>query len=675
MASSFQTLRDSLNKKGSYFVGYRERTLPFFQLVRGLPQILGSYFLWFALLLMTQAVEVYILAYTHHLYAPGISLKALRTLSVITVFGFLVLFPLRSEPSRIHGKVSRFDEHSFLKIVAQILFLVSALIAALLEAYLVFFSDLLLVTAPLMRAVLLAGIVSLPFDVLLIYLFYNLSKLGVPWLTFRPRIVTLVSLAASLLALSIGNIPLFLVLKITPKAFLAVLLWRSCGGRILDLFFISHESIRRHCSQIVALGRAFLPLALSFLFFDLSMLFLGKGIVRSDSAIGLLLFVVHKLSHLAYILSFRVILTGHRALHSVLRYGTARDVRETLSHSFSLGALFILLSFTCIPLLLFQRELFGFSWIEGDSILPLSFVVISTFLRVFLAITLILSWLRDRTSWTSTIGTGALFIFSFLLAINSWRLNFWFETASLMTLIFFTDLLLVGAALSLLLCALMRAPLRFKTPEGSLLSWLSLQEKKNWHLPILIVQAWRGNSLLLEELLSNLRSKFSSIRWDKERFLLFSKHTREVSRGDYDDLLSRSTPYARSIRTMEATSLSDFIGSISIDEKEYLDLPASPIAVRKGRGWEVSSHCTREEKNLVFSYLNEIEEHSDPMTPAAYLGRHAKGFVFTSQNGEPFEIFHIPILQRHNITSLRKACLFHSISSALSLRSHERRTL
>ncbi len=327
-----------------------------------------KYLLWAFYLVGTQVLEIFILAKAHLVFFSPESLFVLRLLSSFTLVGVVGAIAVRRViiEKRSEDDYGEHDAASTVKTLAHVLFLATAALTLIISLYVLYGTNLTLSSAPMFRAVIIAGLCALPFDTLTTFLFYNRSTLGAPPPSRRIRYWFFGFSILALLSLFSSYPLLYLFLKLTPRVITAFYLWSSFTRlslqELLGFSFISNSARIAMVDTFKRIGPACGLLAAQ----EVSFFLVTAPLVSSFEWAGLTIYFAHKMIHTASMIGFKGALP-------LVRWRTLaqRLCDKTLQHDFSFK-LFVttvfsaFLSFVILPPLLARNWLFIYASPTGE---------------------------------------------------------------------------------------------------------------------------------------------------------------------------------------------------------------------------------------------------------------------------------------------------------------------
>lgn len=309
------------------------------------------YLLWALALVGVQVLEVVLLRFLYFIYLPPISLSILRILSSVSIVGLLTAWGFRSffwgDPD---GSFAREHERCALaRRIVNVLFAVGSLISVLLAGSLLLFSGVHLSSPPIFRAVLLAGIVSLPAVLSLSFLFYSFPSLTKYPITFKFRRWFFLGIALSLAALCFDQPLLYLLFRIVPDYGI--------------LFFLRRALLKASATQIrtgsIERWRKWffehsLPTMALYVGFEASFYLVLDPLAAADERLPLLIYIAHKLLHIITLLIFKSGMVFHPPLFTADRMRLPILRGETRARFVSATFLFLLVVPLFLPMLLLK---------------------------------------------------------------------------------------------------------------------------------------------------------------------------------------------------------------------------------------------------------------------------------------------------------------------------------
>jgi general stress protein CsbA len=349
----------------------------------------SAYLLWVVATVLIQVVEVLLLASAHYVYFPSESLTFLRVLSTVSLLGVVGALAIRLS---LHDARREKTEESFngpdsrFRALARTVFAFALTISAVLILILLLGTKLHVSSPSIFRAMLVGGILVLPFDIVSGFLLYNLRTLGAPPFSNRLRGILFLALLLSLVPLYYGNALLYLVLRILPHVWVTKYVWKLCFRQPFLNLFIVH---RATADEQLFLRGVLHRLSGGFLFVVVSeaaFYAIFYKISRYDSNAALLVFFLHKLIHLGSVLGTKTALMFATDLHRRVGIGPLRWFYAARRKLLTAGCLYGLCSAAILPALLVRQEvlmwlspvgtLITFSWstalVLGASVLAAS---------------------------------------------------------------------------------------------------------------------------------------------------------------------------------------------------------------------------------------------------------------------------------------------------------------
>lgn len=330
-----------------------------------------KYLLWTTSLVSLQVVEVAILAWVHYVYLSAGSLEFLRIVSSVSLFGILSVVAVKSLPlERLAGTVRNTGERQRIRVLqlGKLLFLAVALICAGIAFYIVQFTTLHFTAPPAFRAVLMAGLISLPFDVLSTFLFYHLRYF--PQATLR-KPYRLISIGFYILSLGFLylDIPLaFLVCNVLPRFILIRALWRQTARESWLRIFVL--KIRKLSDAYLYIHR-FLPrlfwIALGLALLEASLYIVFSAVSRESPDAGLLIYFAHKICHVTLILGAKTVLILFNQSQLYRRARFSRGILRIQRQVWIGFLVYAAIATGLLPLLLMKRNVVGWASPVGET--------------------------------------------------------------------------------------------------------------------------------------------------------------------------------------------------------------------------------------------------------------------------------------------------------------------
>lgn len=467
----------------------------------------GAYLLWTASLLLIQVLEVAVLAFFHNIYFPPESLFALRLISSVSMLG--ILFALNSRmriyqspeaPTDLKELGPALSPQIRTELLGKIVFLLANCASLLLIVYLTWGTTLHFTSPPIYRAVILSGIIALPWDTLTTFLFYNLGvlKRPVPPRPFRVYSITCYLLALLCLA---ANLPLlFFIVRVLPRPILTGYLWHhAVGGRLRDLFRFRKELFQREKAFFRAYAYSLGWTFALFSLYEMSLYFLYAPLAIFDPNISLIIFFSHKLIHLGNVFGIKLSLIYLPRLKTSLVIGERRLILKRQRQIIVGMLLYLSLASSFLPLVLMKHEVLMWAAPTGEKLYmgwPLTFILL---LLVFFrgAAATLLSWLLG----TTLSYRQGLFLAAIILLPNGiWLLSPNFLAAFLPFHVLFGAVLVVDIVSSLFVAifAFRSAIQQKNTNSGNLTSFPQLchkaqaaLSKSNSQVSLLYLQFWQ----------------------------------------------------------------------------------------------------------------------------------------------------------------------------------------
>jgi hypothetical protein len=298
---------------------------------------LRSFLIWSALLAVFELVEVWILLEKYHTFLVGGALGVLRLVAVARLLPLAALIGLRTlVPLRTPGR------REIVLGIANGFLVISTVIALVLVAWLTFFTDFYASASPFVRAIVLAGIVALPFEsfsTLLIFNFNTLTSRPLP----RPiRLITYGCILGALAALWGGFSSGYFVLRllgavVLPIAMVSILGWEVISprlglARLERIVAALYATVVRGRAPTSGSGVAWFSVQMAGLYFVWEMAFFHWSMrFKEEQAVSLLLFVLHKVAHFSSLLSFRFLLRHIQRLGRVVRAQVQNEIRRVVN--------------------------------------------------------------------------------------------------------------------------------------------------------------------------------------------------------------------------------------------------------------------------------------------------------------------------------------------------------
>ncbi len=314
----------------------------------------GRFLVWASGLFLIQIVEVAIIAAVHRVYFPPISTFGLRLVSGLSLLPIFLTLLIEFQNRALYQ--NRVQEASLLprqQVLswARVLFLVFSVVGFAVIAFFAVATDLHLSTPPIFRALLLSSFVSLPWDAVIVFLFLNLRSLGVYEIP-RLRWVGVLSLVASLAALVANHSAIYLVLKLVPKIWISMLLWRALTRHpISALWSFSPLRVFRQIPIHTALRSRVIQSLGVFCALEFVFLFVTHSLLKGQTNWGFVLYFVTRMSHFGILLGARLQL----------------KTPELSEHHSKFWTLAALTSLCLLPLLYLKREVVFWTLPTGES--------------------------------------------------------------------------------------------------------------------------------------------------------------------------------------------------------------------------------------------------------------------------------------------------------------------
>lgn len=265
----------------------------------------SPYLLWTAFSLGVQICELLILAKVYFIYFPPESLGVLRVISASTFLGVFSAFTIRVLEDSPQTFSLPNSKTNLIVDMAKVFFNVGLLISFSLALHVAFRTNLNFTAPSILRAVILAGVVALPFDCINTFLFYNLRNFSTPWKAENLRSFSGGSQLLALVFLFCNWPLVFLVTKTLPRLVTFSLLWKNCTkAPVWSVLSWSSKSEDRRQLRKLFLVNFLQPFSI-FLAGEIPLFVLFSRLTKLDSNIGVTLFFVHKLVHVLALLSVK----------------------------------------------------------------------------------------------------------------------------------------------------------------------------------------------------------------------------------------------------------------------------------------------------------------------------------------------------------------------------------
>lgn len=318
------------------------------------------YFFWTLALMSFQVLEVLILGFVHYVYFPPVSLDILRVLSTLTLIPLVLSFYQRVEASQ--SKIleeNEVREHYFQK--ARWVFVGGLGAAVLLVSWSLAFTNLHFSAPPIFRAVLLAGMVSLPLDALMAYLFSSAPSLRKYFLLPQARLSTILSMTLALGCLALDWPLLYLMVRILPKLWICFRVWSKISG---SPFRSLLHDLRGPTSQEWSLQlRSSL---LWILILEIGFYASFFSLTRQDSTAGLFIFFIHKMIHTGCVMSLKILNPFYRRLQFAMNLRSQTTRKKVLKNFIWASALASTLTLLLIPLFEIKHAFLSWASPTGD---------------------------------------------------------------------------------------------------------------------------------------------------------------------------------------------------------------------------------------------------------------------------------------------------------------------
>lgn len=339
-----------------------------------------TYLFWITALMMVQISEIAILAFSHFIFFPPESLDILRVLSSLSFIGILAAFNTRFFDYKKELSAPMSTRMIF---CARFLFLAAACISLLLSAYVIFFTNLHLSTPPIYRAVILAGIMGLPFDILNTFVIYNLKHFDVSPIRGKFRIYSCASLITALIFLALGNSAFYLAFILLPRLFFSTYLWRKITGSSFSFLTFHRHAESGLPAYLTAFLKSLAPVFALYAAMETSLFLIFGRLVHFDADLALIVFFCHKIIHVATILGVKSNFIFARHIRFLSFIGEKRSIANVYRALGWITAFYASICLFLLPLIFLKKEVLLWASPIGDyfELTPLFFC--ATVLLVF----------------------------------------------------------------------------------------------------------------------------------------------------------------------------------------------------------------------------------------------------------------------------------------------------
>lgn len=357
-----------------------------FQLIKFLFYRQRLYLFWTISIISFQILEVLLLATQHFVYLPPDGLNILRLISVSSLIAATTALHLRLLRSKA------IESRQIVVWFSQAVFSVSLVVAFAASFYLIQFTPLEFSSPPIFRSVLIAGLISLPLDAVLSFLFYSLGvQKRLVYVPFT-RSYVFFSLIGALVCLYYNMPILYLVVRFVPKLIILAWVWRKLtDSEFLRLFRLNE--LWRNFNQtyegvLRGLGRSYILLAA----FEVSLLFSFGVLSHGNQNLAVIIFLIHKSIHIASLMNLK---TGFRLIRDERAFSQFRvpKKRYFLDKYISIALLHSLCVVAFFPLLFLKKELVFWISPTGESLnistIILLAVIFLSFCRSFGLLTMV----------------------------------------------------------------------------------------------------------------------------------------------------------------------------------------------------------------------------------------------------------------------------------------------
>lgn len=667
----------------------------------------GSYLLWTMALTVIQLLEIYILASSYSIFLSPVSLQILKLTSSLTIAGVLAAYISRNLPffeGNSADTLNNFRDKNFILFTARIMFLIFGLIALALTFYILTLSQLSLATPPIYRMIILAGIISLPFDVFNTYIFYNYRSLDTGWQPAKLRSISVTIYFFSLILL-IFNLPLlYLLCKLTPRFIVTIqLLVRTGNGKLNSFLEISGQEASRYFKELkIFLLELLRPLSL-YIILDASFYITFSYCSRHDSNFSLLLFVAHKMLHLLTILGIKSMFSLSRELF-LMKVINDKSEQRTATMKIISGLLhFILIAVFFLPLFSVKQLLFLWADPTGEyfsgTIGLYLLLAVDVILRSYAALLPCrLTSIKRKGRTEVSLILLALFLSITINYAAIW-LNRYYYLEDVLIFILSADIIVV-LALIIALSIYLRDSV-FRSPQQPLTDINTFLQKCAFAPTIKILLLELNNISPNNQGYAELRQyiqalddkSFLSTEISRLTFLLANEDFNRLRKG-LDQVIEQYPALIKSYKFLNSEDLAES-GSkdtlIDFSKKLFFSawnhqgnhsevsraaqnlyqrlLNGSETEVIAldylGSSWGLERICDPEIKKQVISYLSLLELKKDYLAISLQRMKKFNGIFHINKHGKPQRLIYLPPAQRFYIFELRQQAFAHNLKNII----------
>ena len=376
------------------------------------------YLLWTFVVIGLQLGEVSILAFVHFIYFPPESLQILRLLSGVSLVGILAAKAMKGLQidALAPGANSRSERQQMrVLLIAKALLLFGAVVSVAIASYITFGTTLHFTTPPIYRAILVSGLLALPFDLFSTFIFYNLSCFPKVVLRKNFRTIAVASYAIGLVFLYFGNPIFYMAMVLAPRFFLSGILWAKTSKQPWKaLFTFRLEKAKDSGLFFFHFVRRLIPAVFYVGVLDLSIYAVFHFVCEADANLALLLFFCHKMTHVATALGIKTNLYYGRQLAGSLAISDKKATRQVFVKLFVAVIFYAGIAMSLFPVLLAKRNLVFWASPAGEYtslsttlVLAMVAMVFSRSLSAICA-----SWMTQRPvpRWRYLLGLMAIVV-------------------------------------------------------------------------------------------------------------------------------------------------------------------------------------------------------------------------------------------------------------------------